>query len=260
MKPTRVVILGAVPAICLLAGCLKQQTIEGSPTAREVDSPTTESSDRHNPASSPVVAATASPVSGPEVKNVPVQPATGRIWTSTDGRTVAAELISRTSDSITIRRNEDLKEFSIPLNKLTAEDQAHVRASGIPITVIKQFDVSRLNELKRTIPTLTAVAPLESSYSTLVDHYNKYKRRIEFISETGYERHLQMLRHEVESDLKRLQPIASTSLRDAPTFNSSTYSWSSGSGAWKDAWAARSIIAWLQGPLNRHIDELERLK
>lgn len=36
--------------------------------------------------------------------------------------------------------------------------------------------------------------------------------------------------------------------------------WTKGSGAWREVWASRSIMAWLNGPFNNYLIELEKLR
>ena len=183
----------------------------------------------------------------------------GRVWTSSDGRKLEAELIRRSVDAATVRRNSDKKEFTINLASLSEADRKFVAESDIPIIQVKKFDMTRLNSLKKSIPPLTARSPLESTFPNLIDISTKYKRSIEFLSPTGYARLIEMMRTDVTSDLKRLEPIAATSLRYSPD-NYGPYGFNPGSGAWKEVWAVRSAVAWLNGPLTAHISELEKLK
>ena len=49
-----------------------------------------------------------------------------RAWTSTDGRTLEAEFVSATVTHVTVRRKADGRRFTLPLDKISAEDQAWV--------------------------------------------------------------------------------------------------------------------------------------
>ena len=49
-----------------------------------------------------------------------------RIWTSTSGTQIEARLLNKSGDKLTIERS-DSKQFSFPLNLLSAQDQAYVR-------------------------------------------------------------------------------------------------------------------------------------
>ena len=46
-----------------------------------------------------------------------------RQWTSTDGRTIEAQLVSATDDSVTLIRNADQKQMTIPLTMLSEADR-----------------------------------------------------------------------------------------------------------------------------------------
>lgn len=185
-------------------------------------------------------------------------PILGRVWTSADGRTLEAELISRRVDTVTLRRNADKKEFTLPISNLSDADRVYLGTSSVPVTQVKSFDLSRLNTLKTAIPTLAAIAPLDSSDPIITDSYSKYKRSIQVLSQTGYARSLEMIRGQIESDLKRLAPISVTILKNPPILT--TMGWTKGSGAWREVWASRSIMAWLNGPLNNYLTELEKLR
>ena len=87
---------------------------------------------------------------------------------------------------------------------------------------------------------------------------SKYKRSIQVLSQTGYARSLEMIRGQIESDLKRLAPTSVTILKNPPILT--TMGWTKGSGAWREVWASRSIMAWLNGPLNNYLTELEKLR
>ncbi len=219
---------------------------EGQKPLSALTTPTT-------PSAEPKVA-----IDNPPRTEKPNPPLIGRVWTSADGRTLEAELIARTKDTATLRRNSDQKEFALPLSNLSDTDRAYIASSSVPLTQIKTFDMARLNTLKAAMPTLTAIAPLDSSDPIVVDSLSKYKRSIQVLSTTGYSRSLEMIRGQIESDLKRLGPISGTVLKNPPILT--PMGWSKGSGAWREVWAARSIIAWLNGPLNSYLSELEKIK
>lgn len=50
-----------------------------------------------------------------------------RNWTSNDGATIQAGLVRATSDSATILRHPDRTEFTIPLSRLSKDDQDYVK-------------------------------------------------------------------------------------------------------------------------------------
>jgi hypothetical protein len=257
--------------ILILSGCSRRESVEDT---KQVSAPAPTQAQPivvnviYNP---PDPAPETTPVPEPAEAAAPVPtreavkettnsaPAIGRTWVSTDGRKVDAELISRTVDTVTIRRNADQRHFTIPLTSLSEADRKYVAVSNVPVQQIKQFNVERLNQLKKTIPAISAHSPLESSFPSLTDLFNKYRRNIESISQTGYARSLDMIRMDIEADLKRLEPIAATNLSNPPTYYQN-HGWSKGSGAWREVWAARSSVNWLKGPLNQHLTELEKLK
>ena len=51
-------------------------------------------------------------------------------FTSTDGRKLTASIVSKTDTSVTIRRAEDGQEFVLPLDRISAADQAFVKVWG----------------------------------------------------------------------------------------------------------------------------------
>jgi hypothetical protein len=51
-------------------------------------------------------------------------------FTSTDGRKLTATIVEKTATSVTIRRAEDGKDFILPLDRLSAADQAFVKVWG----------------------------------------------------------------------------------------------------------------------------------
>ena len=67
-----------------------------------------------------------------------------------------------------------------------------------------------------------------------------------------------MIRGQIDSDLKRLAPTSVTVLKNPPYLT--PIGWTKGSGAWREVWASRSIIAWLNGPFNDYLIELEKLR
>ena len=51
-------------------------------------------------------------------------------FTATDGRRLTATIVGKTDTSVTIRRAEDGQEFALPLDRISAADQAFVKAWG----------------------------------------------------------------------------------------------------------------------------------
>lgn len=54
-------------------------------------------------------------------------PLHARTWTSTDGKKLQADFVSADETSVTIKRKKDGREFTLPLSKLSAKDQAFVK-------------------------------------------------------------------------------------------------------------------------------------
>ena len=64
------------------------------------------------------------------------QPATvPHTFTSADGRKLTASIIEKTATTVTLRRAEDGKDFILPLERLSAADQAFVKAWGTKAAV-----------------------------------------------------------------------------------------------------------------------------
>ena len=57
-----------------------------------------------------------------------------RTLTAKDGRSLEAFLLSRTDNSVKVRRVADSTEFVITFDKLSDADQAFIRESAIPVT------------------------------------------------------------------------------------------------------------------------------
>ena len=55
-----------------------------------------------------------------------------RTLTSTDGRTLEADLLARGRDAVRIRRVSDAQEFTLPLDKLSEPDRTFIRDSELP--------------------------------------------------------------------------------------------------------------------------------
>lgn len=245
--------------LCLLTGCSPSETPSDRAPASPPDPAPVPPAAVQPPCPPACTAPASTPAPEPAPAAPPPAPLVGRTWVSADGRKVDAELLSRTAETITIRRNSDQRHFTIALSTLSEADRTYVAASAIPLTHVKQFDLDRLNQLKKSIPALSSHAPLESTFPSLQDLFTKYRRNIESISPTGYARSVEMVKTDIEADLKRLEPVAATNLTSPPTYHPN-YGWSKGSGAWREVWAARSAVSWLKGPLTRHINELEKLK
>ena len=55
-------------------------------------------------------------------------PLMARTWTSSDGKPLEAEFLSATETDVTLKRDSDNKTFTIPLTKLSEDDQEFVKA------------------------------------------------------------------------------------------------------------------------------------
>lgn len=90
----------------------------------------------------------------------------GRIWTDRTGRQVEAELISVSDGYVKIKRQSDGKVFDLPLDRLSDDDRAFLRAQGTlgntpsaePAVGVKKCDVFSGEEMTETSATLTAGA------------------------------------------------------------------------------------------------------
>ncbi len=51
---------------------------------------------------------------------IPVQ---ARTWTSSDGRSLEAEFVAKSGNTVTLKRANDGKSFTLPLDKLSDADQ-----------------------------------------------------------------------------------------------------------------------------------------
>ena len=53
-----------------------------------------------------------------------------RIWTSVDGRTLEAEFVAATEREVTIRRKNDGRRFTLPLDKISENDRHWIKAEA----------------------------------------------------------------------------------------------------------------------------------
>src|SRR5687768_3565123 len=53
-----------------------------------------------------------------------------RTWTSSDGRKVEAEFVSAIGGTVTLKRSPDGQTFTLPLVRLSAEDQAWIKTAA----------------------------------------------------------------------------------------------------------------------------------
>ncbi len=178
-----------------------------------------------------------------------------RSWTSKDGRVLEAELMRRTETDITLRRGADGKEFTLPLAAFSEADQSWVAQSQVVIS--KPVDVEKLKELQASVPKLTVNAPLDAKWPSCIQLQDKYVRAIAHIRAETIGQNVKNILLDMERDLKTLKPITETRLTNPPVFVNGV--WSKGGGAWSDVWAARSNMAWLQGPLFQHLSKIEAL-
>ncbi len=80
----------------------------------------------------------------------PALSAAPRVWTDVEGRTVEAEFVSADATSVLIRRTADLREFTLPRQRLSADDEVFVA---------------------RTLATETAAAA--AAESAMIEHLNR---------------------------------------------------------------------------------------
>lgn len=178
-----------------------------------------------------------------------------RVWTAKDGRSLEAELVRRTESEITLKRSADGKEFTLPLASFSDADQAWVGQSGVAIT--KPVDAEKLKALQASVPKLKVNAPLDANWPGCIQLQDKYTRAVAHIRPETIAQNVKNILLDMERDLKVLKPITETRLTNPPMFINGT--WTKGSGAWSDVWAARSNMAWLQGPLFQHLSKIEAL-
>ena len=179
-----------------------------------------------------------------------------RTWTASDGRTLDAELVARTADTVTLKRETDSKEFSLPIASLSKEDQAFIKKSGIPVA--KPVDEAALKALANRIPVIVAQPPLAADWITLTELHKKYQRSFSHIRPETVLQNAVKIRVDIERDIQILQPSASTTVKDPPYLLPSG-KWSKGGGAWAEVWSAQSALTWLRGPLSQHLEKIETL-
>lgn len=182
--------------------------------------------------------------------------AESRTWTGVDGRTLDAELVGRTETTLTLKRAGDGKSFELPLEKFSEEDRAWVKASPLPIQ--KTVDAAKLKVLTDATPAMSTQAPLPTDWPRCGEIFRKYQRAVTHIRAETVAQNIAIIRADAAKDIKVLEPLLATRLLNPPVLLP-TGGWSKGGGAWGDVWAARSIIAWLNGPLNDHLAKIEAL-
>ena len=58
---------------------------------------------------------------------VTLLPVHARTWTSSDGKKLEADFVSATETHVTLKRSKDGKSFTLPLARLSAEDQTYIK-------------------------------------------------------------------------------------------------------------------------------------
>lgn len=84
------------------------------------------------PAPTPAAASAPAPAPAPEPTSAKPNGSVRRKLTSKDGRTVEADLLAASADTVRIRRLADATEFNVPFDKLSEDDQSFIRGSGLP--------------------------------------------------------------------------------------------------------------------------------
>jgi hypothetical protein len=182
--------------------------------------------------------------------------AESRTWTDVDGRILDAELISRTEKTLKLKRASDGRVFELPIDKFSEVDKAWVQASPVPVR--KAVDPVKLKALTDRAPALKTEPPLPRGWPRCEEIFNKYQRALMHIRVDTVAQNIAMIRADAVKDIKTLEPLLATRLLNPPVLLPSGV-WTKGGGAWGDVWAARSIIAWLNGPLNNHLAKIETL-
>lgn len=186
--------------------------------------------------------------SAPKVEPAPRQEVAGpaaiilRTWTASDGRTMEGILLKRFEDAVVVRREADQREFTIPLANLSAEDHAYVKRTEM--SVIKKVDAKALEKLINSLPKVIEGTGSNAYRPTYLTYHQNYQAQLKTIKAESLVRDVGMLRSRIESDLKKLRPVAGTVVKG---------------GARDEVDDAVNICAWLEGPVTELANKLAAL-
>jgi hypothetical protein len=98
------------------------------------------------------------------------------------------------------------------------------------------------------VPKIALPSIASPSTPTMDDLARKYGRLFDTVTPKSRLASVQFIRRDIETDLKRFQAIADTSLVNK----------SPGKGVWNEVIAARAIVKWLSGPVTQALAKLEQ--
>jgi hypothetical protein len=179
-----------------------------------------------------------------------------RTWTSTDGRTIEADLIAKSPTHARLRMTGGGQTVNVPLERLSEADRKFV--SQTPTAAIPVFDQAAFQKLIAPLPSPSVEAPLNVNHNDIVQTCARYDRAFASITQTTIPGNIKIIRAMIDTDLKRLIPITSTSLANPPRLTP-LGNWTKGGGAWAEVYAARALVPWIKGPVESRLVALERL-
>ncbi|WOO42309.1 hypothetical protein [Rubellicoccus peritrichatus] len=139
-----------------------------------------------------------------------------RIWTSADGRTLDAELVSIEKGSVTVQRQSDLRKFTIPIQSLSEKDQKYLEEYSKNAKKLEEGIVALMAKYPSTIKkkvykghgkvSFRKESNAYKYYKDLEvnkpDIYDRYKRSFAHIDAVNIKSQLGNIRSRFERDLK----------------------------------------------------------
>lgn len=161
-----------------------------------------------------------------------------RTFTSNDGKTIQAELVERSQDGVTIKR-EDGVIFTVQPDRFSEEDRKYIETFPIIISLTKE----QLKEIFMRLPEIKNRDPLPIDYQPLIQVRKDFIREFEFLNPETYKVNLKSTLKKIESSRKFYTPIANSDFT-VPT-KGLVGGLSKGSPSWKEGLSAQIILAWL---------------
>lgn len=162
-----------------------------------------------------------------------------RIWTSSDGKTIEAELVERTESHVKIKRADGVV-FEVEPTRFSEADQKYIQSFPIVKTLTKEELASAFLKF----PKIQTREPLPFDYEPLVRLQKDFARKFEFLREETYRANLLGILKEIESEKKYYAPIANSNFR--PPTRTAVGTYTGGSASWKEGMAAGAALVWFE--------------
>jgi len=175
--------------------------------------------------------------------------AESRTWTARDGRTIDAEYVSSTKDSVTVRKSNGTT-LPIPLALLSDNDVTWVSNQPKPVKITRE----QVDKIIAEFPSAPALRNGEVT-NDLKQLHDKYHSMVKFIRPNTVAANLKIIRNKMDADIKVLSAQGETTRGD--------YTGKRGSGQSQGAenliLSSRRSVTWLQGTLETYLKSFDAL-